>query len=254
MDLGLAGRVVVVTGGSSGIGRAAAERFAQEGANVVITYRSDRQKAEAVAATIRSTGREVIVGQLDLANRDSIQKVIDSALSRWDRIDVLVNNAVNWVPVADARTVPFELFPPNEWEPLMRSNIEGPVSAIQAVLPAMRRTRWGRIVNVSSVAAVDGMPKYSWYAAAKAALHGLTHTLARELGPDGILVNVVMPGATLTDRVSRHFSPGALERQAAMLPIRRIPDPEEVATTIVFLSSAANTAITGEVVRVSGGR
>lgn len=254
MDLGLSGRVAIVTGASRGIGRSTALRFAAEGARVVITYRHNRDKAEQVADLIERDGGEAAVGVFDLGNPSTMRSIAADAADRWGRIDVLVNNAVDWVPVAEAWHGPFEDCPEDQWRPLLRANSEGHYVAIQSVLPFMRAKAWGRIVNVSSVAAVDGMAEFGWYAAAKAALHGLTQTLARELGPAGILVNVVLPGGTATEGVMRNVGKLMLARQAAALPIRRLPDPDDVASVIVFLASAANRAITGETVRASGGR
>ena len=124
---------------------------------------------------------------------------------------------------------------------------------MQAVLPSMRARGWGRIVNVSSGVAVDGVPGTGPYAAAKASLHGLTRTLSKELGPAGILVNVVMPGVTLTERMAAGLPPALREQREQQSAIRRLLPPEEVVPTILFLCSAANTAVTGEVVRASGG-
>ena len=118
----------------------------------------------------------------------------------------------------------------------------------------MRTQQWGRIVNVSSIAATDGMVGFAWYAASKTALHGLARTLAAELGDSDILINNVMPGATMTSTVFDHLPSTLLARKARELPIRRLPRPEEVAATIVFLASAMNTTVTGEDVRASGGR
>jgi 3-oxoacyl-[acyl-carrier protein] reductase len=124
---------------------------------------------------------------------------------------------------------------------------------IRAVLPAMRARTWGRIVNVSSGIAVDGFPGAGPYATAKAGLHGLTRTLSKELGRAGILVNVVMPGLTLTERMLGMLPASVKEERSNASPIGRLLPPEEVAPTIVFLSSAANTAVTGEIIRASGG-
>lgn len=254
MDLGLAGRVVIVTGAGRGIGKATARRFAAEGARVIITYRNDRSSAEEVADLIADEGGEAAVAFFDLHDPSTMRSIASDALGRWGRIDALVNNAVDWVPLSEAWQGPFEACPEDHWRPLMRANSEGPFVAIQSVIPFMRQQAWGRIVNVSSVAAVDGMAGFGWYSAAKAALHGLTQTLARDLGPSGILVNVVVPGATATERVTANLGERLLARQAAVLPTRRLPDPDDVAALVVFLASAANRAITGEVVRASGGR
>jgi 3-oxoacyl-[acyl-carrier protein] reductase len=254
VDLGLAGRVVMVSGSSRGIGRAAATLFGAEGANVTVTYCQNREEAEVTATEVRQAGGTAMVAHFDLTAPDSIRAATRATLDRWGRVDVLVNNAVVWVPSMKARKGPFEDFPADEWQSLLRPNIEGTMAAVQAVLPSMRHGGWGRIVNVSSVAAVDGFSEYAWYSAAKAALHGLTRTLAKELGPAGILVNVVMPGGTLTETLRRNVPSEQLQRKAELLPIRRLPAPQEVASVILFLGSAANTVLTGEIVRASGGR
>jgi 3-oxoacyl-[acyl-carrier protein] reductase len=253
MDLGLRERVALVTGGSRGIGRAAAVLFGREGARVALTYHADREGAEAVVEEVRRAGGDGLAVALDLASVDSIRGAAGTAVARWGRLDVLVNNAVEWGQRPPWEMPLFEDLPPDEWRALLRANTEGAYAAIQAVLPAMRARRWGRIVNVSSGVAVDGVPGAGPYAAAKAALHGLTRTLAKELGPAGVLVNVVMPGLTLTERMAARLPAAVREQRERESPIRRLLPPEEVVPTIVFLCSAANTAVTGEIVRASGG-
>ena len=254
MDLGLSGRVALVTGGSRGIGAATARLFGLEGARVALSYCSNRDAAESVADDIRRRGGEACVTRLDLRDADSIRGAADAVTARWGGIDILVNNAVDFVSMPDAPLGAFEKASACDWQSLLRTNIEGTYVAVQSAVPSMRSGGWGRIVNVSSVAATDGMPGFAWYGAAKAALHGLTRTLAKELGPAGVLVNCVMAGPTLTDRVVQHMPASRLERLGRALPIRRLPCPEDMATTIVFLCSAANRTITGEIVRASGGR
>jgi 3-oxoacyl-[acyl-carrier protein] reductase len=253
MELGIRDRVAIVTGSSRGIGRAAALLLAKEGARVVVTYHRQQAAAEEVLAEIANSGGDAIAVHLDLTSIDSIHAAARTALERWDRIDVLVNNAVQWSERPLSQMPPFEDLPSDEWRAFIRANLEGPYAAIQAVLPAMRAQRWGRIVNVSSGIAVDGLPGSGPYAASKAALHGLTRTLSKELGPVGILVNVVMPGATLTERNRARLPAERLDALAKASPIRRLLPPEEVVPTIVFLCSAINTAVTGEIIRASGG-
>jgi 3-oxoacyl-[acyl-carrier protein] reductase len=253
MNLGLDERVVVVTGSSRGIGKAAARLFAAEGAKVAVTYRSNRTEAEAVVAAIGRAGGQAMALPLDLASVSSIQAASSASLARWGRIDVLVNNAVHWGARRPWEAPRFEALPAHEWQEILRVNVEGAYAAIQAVVPSMRARGWGRIVNVSSGVAVDGVPGTGPYAAAKAALHGLTRTLAKELGPDGILVNVVMPGLTLTERNAAELPAAAREQMEKASPIRRLLAPEEVVPLIVFLCSAMNTAVTGEIIRASGG-
>jgi 3-oxoacyl-[acyl-carrier protein] reductase len=178
---------------------------------------------------------------------------VAAIVDRWQRLDILVNNAVRSEASLPWEAQPFEAVPAEEWRATLRANTEGTYAAIQAVLPAMRAQGWGRIVNISSGIAIDGRPGAGPYGAAKAALHGLTRTLAKELGPAGILVNVVMPGVTLTERISAALPAALREKVEQATPIRRLLPPEEVAPIVVFLCSAANTALTGEFIRASGG-
>jgi 3-oxoacyl-[acyl-carrier protein] reductase len=253
MDLGLKEKVVIVTGSSTGIGKAAAILFGREGSRVVVTFRNQRDKANVVVEEIERSGGEGLAIALDLTSIESINAAVRSVIKHWGRIDVLVNNAVQWGDRLPWNTPAFEQLAPDEWRPLLRANTEGHYATIQAVLPSMREQNWGRIVNVSSGIAVDGLPGSGPYAAAKAALHGLTRTLAKELGPAGILVNVVMPGLTLTERNSKMIPAAVRDSVAQTSPIRRLPTPEDVVPTIVYLCSTANTAVTGEIIRASGG-
>jgi 3-oxoacyl-[acyl-carrier protein] reductase len=253
MNLDLEGRVALVTGSSQGIGSATAIQFAAEGAYVAVTYRQERELAEAIVNEIRSNDGEAFAVHLDLASFESITLARDAVVNKWGQIDILVNNAIEWGPRRIAQSPPFEDLAPEEWQPLLRANIEGTFRLIQTVVPCMREHRWGRIANVSSIAAEDGLPGTGWYSTAKASLHGLTRTLSKELGPAGILVNAVMPGLTETGRTA-DIGPEARRRVEENSPIRRILHPGDVAHVIVFLCSATNTAITGEILRASGGR
>jgi NAD(P)-dependent dehydrogenase (short-subunit alcohol dehydrogenase family) len=253
MNLNLNQRVAVVTGSSQGIGRAVARQLAEEGAWVAITYRHDRERAESLAREIQEAHGYAAAYFLDLGSFESIAHTVDAVLSRWERIDILINNAIQWGAQPIAQTPSFEHHSPAEWQPLLRANIDGTFRITQAVVPLMRQHQWGRIVNVSSIVADDGLTKGAWYAAAKSSLHGFTRALSKELGPSGILVNAVMPGLTATDRIAL-IAPEVRRRVEENSPIRRVLDPGDIASAIVFLCSAANSAITGEIIRVSGGR
>lgn len=250
MDLELSERTVIVTGGSRGIGRAAALAFARERARVMITFHSDAARAETVVDEIRAAGGDAAAARFDLAEPASIDAVAAAAIERWGRIDALVNNAVQWGTSWDQ---PFERVERDDWRGRIEANLGGAYAAIQAVLPAMRARSWGRIVNLSSTIAVDGMAGSGPYAAAKGALHGLTRTLSVELASSGILTNAVMPGLTLTEANLERLPQEVRDEYAKAAPIRRLLRPDEVVPIIVFLASAANTAITGEVIRASGG-
>ena len=254
MDTGLKNKVVFVTGGSSGIGRATAVGFGREGARVALSYRNDLAGAEETAGMVGEAGGEALVVRYDLVDEGSIRGAIGEIVGRWDALHVLVNNAVRW-PGRDGGGggTLFEHVSPERWREDTRTLLEGAYLTIQAVLPCMRAAGWGRIVNVSSTLAEDGMPGGAPYTAAKASLHGLTRTLAKELAPAGILANVVMPGLTLTERAKRAIPGKVLDGEAARTPTGRLTTPEEVAALIVFLGSTANGHVNGENVRVAGG-
>lgn len=254
MDTELRDRVAFVTGGSSGIGRAIAVAFGREGAKVAVSYRSNRSAAEQTAAMVREAGGESLVVPYDLADNASIHAAVEETVERWGVINVLVNNAVQWSSRGGPAGNPaFEEVPEAQWQAMIRTSLEGAYSTIQAVLPSMRQGPWGRIVNISSNLAEDGLPGAGSYAAAKAGLHGLSRALAWELAPAEILTNVIMPGMTLTERAQKHVPESIREQVASQTPTRRLTTPEEVAATVVFLASAANGHINGEVVRVTGG-
>jgi 3-oxoacyl-[acyl-carrier protein] reductase len=249
MDLGVDGRTVIVTGASGGLGRRIALAFAAEGADLVLTYHSAKEQAEMVAKEI---GDRALVVRHDLSDPGSAGGVVDAALGWTGRIDVLVNNAVSWSTMADGELA-FEAVPDDEWRTALRANVEGAIGLSRAVAPVMRERRWGRLVHISSSIATDGMAGGEYYGAAKAALHGFSRSVAFSLGGAGdILSNVVVPGLTRTDtntgivaEYGQHF--------AALAPIGRLLDADEVAGPVVYLGSAANTGITGQLITVTGG-
>jgi 3-oxoacyl-[acyl-carrier protein] reductase len=252
MDLGLKESVVLVTGSSSGIGRAAAIAFGAEGARVAVTYHANRLGADETASKVRDTGGQALVLHYDLADPDSIRLSIETLAKEWGALNVLVNNAAP-MDVSGPTGQLFEDVPLENWESMLRSTLEGVTLTIQCALPLVRKSGWGRIVNISSDA-VDGWPGLGPYATAKAGLSGLTHTLAVELGPANILSNIVMPGAVMTERTQQHMSDEQREQIRQHVPTRQLTTPEDVAAVIVFLGSPVNRQITGEIVRVTGGR
>ncbi|MBB6733264.1 SDR family NAD(P)-dependent oxidoreductase [Cohnella zeiphila] len=251
MNLGLENKVVLVTGGSSGIGEAIARQFGAEGAKVALTYANHADAAERIARDIEATGTEALAVRYDLGDDRSMSEAVEAVGSRWGAIDVLVNNAVRW---PERRQLPFEDVPPEAWRQELRANLEGYYFTIQKVLPYMRKSGAGRIVNLSSELAEDGMPGGGTYTAAKAGLHGLTASLSKELGPEGILVNVVMPGWTMTDKALAAFPPDMIEQERLQVPTRKHSVPSDIASLVVFLGSAANGNIHGEAIRVTGGK
>lgn len=249
MDTGLRGRVVLVTGGSSGIGRATAVAFGAEGARVALTYRGDRDGAETTVGQVEAVGGEAVALPLDLAEPATIDAAVRAVVDRWGGIDVLVANAVAWGTRRPGHGVGLEDVPPAEWQAMLRTNLEGAFATLRATLPAMRGRRWGRIVLMSSGVAEEGLPGSWAYGAAKAGLHGLARSLAWDLGSEGILVNVVGTGFTMTDRNQASLSDEFRERAEAAVPSSRLSTAEDVASLVVFLGSAANANMSGEVVR-----
>jgi 3-oxoacyl-[acyl-carrier protein] reductase len=252
MDLGLKDSIVLVTGSSSGIGRAAAITFGREGARVGVTYHGNRQGAEETAGKVRDAGGHALIVHYDLADPDSIRSSLQTVEKEWGGLNVLVNNAAPMEVAGPSRGL-FEDVPLQTWEAMLRNTLEGITLTIQCALPLLRKSGWGRIVNISSDA-TDGWPGLGPYATAKAGLHGLTRTLAVELGPANILSNVVMPGAVMTERTRAHISAEQQEQIKQHMPTHQLITPEDVAALIVFLGSPVNRQITGEIVRITGGR
>lgn len=250
--MGLNDRVVMVTGASSGIGRAAAVAFAAEGAHVALTYHHHPEGAEATAKEVSADPDLTLVLPYDLGDEDSIDAAVAAVTQRWGGIDVLVANAVEWGAPAWAAP-PFEEVDANDWRRTLRTNLDGVFHTIQAVLPSMRARPGARIVLVSSGAVEYGMPGEAAYGAAKAGTQGLSRSLARELGPTGLLVNVVMPGMVSTERNLVTIPAEVRDTVANHSSTGRLSTPAEVANAIVFLASAANANITGEILHVTGG-
>ncbi|MBI1259392.1 MAG: SDR family oxidoreductase [Chloroflexi bacterium] len=252
MDFGLKNQVVLVTGSSSGLGRATAVAYAKEGAKVAITYFSSREGAEATARQVEAAGGQSLITAFDLASPDSIHAAIASIKDKWGALHVLVNNAAP-ADIAPTRGALFEDVSAERWQAVVRGVLEGAYLTIQAALPLMRASGWGRIVNISSDGAIHGVPGLAPYSSAKAGLSGLTITLAAELGPANILTNSVMPGFIATES-NLHIQQNYLDMIQKGTPSGRLTTPEDVANLIVFLGSKANANVNGQTVLISGGR
>jgi NAD(P)-dependent dehydrogenase (short-subunit alcohol dehydrogenase family) len=248
MDTGLRGKVAVVTGASRGIGRATAERFASEGARVALTYNADREAAEQIASAVESAGGEAMAMALRLEEDASIEAAFDEVTERFGGVDALVANAVRW-PTARAEEGRAEGLAIDDWRAGLRANVEGTVATVLAALPSMREREWGRIVFSSSGVAEEGVPGPNPYGVAKSALAGLVRQLAWDVGRDGILVNAVATGFTVTERNRERFGDRIRAEVASRTPSGRLSGPEEVSGLIVFLASAANANLSGEVIR-----
>ena len=252
MELGLNEKTVLITGGSSGIGKATVLAFAKEkNSNIAFTYFKSEAGAHEIVRSIEAEGGSAIAVYMDLADYSSIEQAVDTATQRFGRVDVLVNNAVQWPDRANRGKI-FEEMPITQWEETIRVNLLGTVRVTQAVVPFMRQQKWGRIVNVSSDLAFDSFVGSGPYSSLKSALIGFTANLVEELSAEGILSNLVLPSWTLTDRARTFFPEGIHEKVKVAFPTQRITVPEDVASLILYLTSAANGHVNGEVIRVTG--
>jgi NAD(P)-dependent dehydrogenase (short-subunit alcohol dehydrogenase family) len=256
MDLNLAGRVVLVTGGSKGIGLACAEAFASEGARVAISSRSEENLAAATGA-LAARGREVLALSADLSEREAAAAFVAGVEARLGPLDVLVTCAG-----AARRTSP-EKLDEAAWHAGLLAKFFPTVHAMQAVLPGMAARHRGAVVNVVGQGGKAANPTHLPGGSANAALMLATAGLAAAFGPSGIRVNAVNPGTTLTDRAKAAFKAeaerlGVSEEQAraqreAQLPLRRFARPEEIAQVVVFLASDRASYVTGAVLTMDGG-
>lgn len=241
-------RVVVVTGGASGIGEAIVEAFAANGARVAFLD-LQQEAGEALAARIEKTrATPPLFLPCDLTDSAALVRSVETILQRFGTIDVLVNNAGN-----DTRHA-IEEVTPEFWDRTMAVNLKHQFFLTQAVLPAMRQAGRGSIINMSSIAWVIPSTNVPVYVTAKAAIVGMTKTLAHELGPHGIRVNCVMPGAIATDRQKRlWFTPEYQAEILAAQSLKRLLTPEEVARLVLFLAADDSSAITGQNHIIDGG-
>ena len=242
-------KVVIVTGAAKGIGAAIAESCVREGARVA-ALDLDATGAEAVAKALRDREADALALRCDVTRAPDIAAALEAVLARWGRVDVLVNNAGGFAVIRDTEDIAEA-----EWEAIMASNLTSVFLFSKAVLPIMKRQRYGRIVNLASVVGRAGAVRVtSHYAAAKAGVIGFTRHLALEVGADGITVNAVAPGTTATERVLKARTPEETARVAAAIPVRRLGEPREIADAVVFLASDAAAFINGATLDVNGGQ
>jgi 3-oxoacyl-[acyl-carrier protein] reductase len=237
-------RVAVVTGGSRGIGRAIAERLAQEGLAIALNYRGQHEAAEATQAKIHGWGVPCSLFPADLSQMDQAQHMIESVLDTFGRVDVLVNNA------GITRDTLLVRMRPEEWESVLATNLTAVYACTRAVLKPMMKARFGRIVNVSSIAGLVGNAGQANYAAAKAGVLGFTKAVAREVASRNITVNAVAPGLVETE-MTQHMPRAQYEAMVASIPLGRAARPEEVAEAVWFL--VRSDYITGQTLVVDGG-
>ncbi len=247
----LEGRVAIVTGGGHGIGKAYAIRLASEGAKIVVAE-VDEKAAHAVAKELTGAGYEALGLRTDVSDAASVERMANTTVERFGRIDVLVNNAAIFATVPMSRS-PFDQITIDEWDRMMTVNLKGTWLASCAVIPQMRKQGYGKIINISSGTALKGSPSRIHYVTSKAGILGFTKTLANEVGKDNICVNCVAPGSTLSEE-NPDASVITMRNEAlSSRALKRVQSPDDLTGAIVFFSSADSDFITGQTLVVDGG-
>lgn len=261
MDLGLSGKVAIVTGGGSNIGRAISLAFAKEGAQVVIAE-LDLNQGKRVVDQIKTLGGRAIVIRTDVTDYSPVQEMVSQVLRQWGHIDILVNN-VGWV--YDRL---FVEKPREEWEKEIALNLWSVINCTRAVIEPMIERKYGKIVNIASDAGRMGEYREAVYAGCKGGVIAMSKSIAREVGRYGINVNVVCPGATAPESpedvggksmwapgggLAAYNTPEVLEKMAKAYPLRRLGKSEDTANAVLFLASDVAAYITGQTLSVSGG-
>jgi len=244
-------KVALVTGGSRGIGRAIAERLASEGAAVVLNFTASEEKAKSVVSKIRESGGRAIAVQADVASKQAVNAMVEAALKAFGAVDILVNNA--GILLAGNTLQLNE----NDLDRMIGVNVKGIIYAVQAVAPSMIARRYGKIINLSSIAGLGtAMLDTTPYAITKAAVVSLTKRLALELGPHGINVNAISPGVVRTEMLQllEDRDRARIDMLSKKAILNRIGAPEDIAGVALFLASDESSYMTAQILTVDGGR
>lgn len=242
----LSNKVALVTGGSRGIGRAIAIQLAELGADVVINYQSNSEAAQEVVSIIKSHGRQAIAIQADVRDLKAVTAMVKQISKALGGLHIVINNA------GVTRDTLMMRMKEADWDLVLDTNLKGAFNVIKAAQRPMLRQRYGRIVNISSIAGVGGNAGQANYASAKAGLIGLTKSVAKELGSRRITCNAVAPGYIPTD-LTASLSEELIKEAERLTPLGRLGTPEDVAKAVVFLASDAAAFITGQVLNIDGG-
>ncbi|MBQ6443599.1 MAG: glucose 1-dehydrogenase [Methanosphaera sp.] len=241
----LEGKVAIVTGATSGMGRASAKLFAQEGAKVVVTGRNE-ERAKEVVDDIKAEGNEAIYVIADMSNLDDVKKIFDVTMEEYGTVDVLFNNAgmLSMSPLMDLSI--------EEWNKIFNVNVTSSLVLTQLVAPVMKEKGKGTIVNTCSVASFGAHHGFAAYVDSKHAMAGLTKSIAWELGPE-IRCNGIAPGLIHTAMVDSIGGPAALQQMIDQCPVKRCGEPEDIAAVALFLASDDSAFLDGQIIKVDGG-
>ena len=241
----LDGKVAIATGATSGMGRATAKLFAAEGAKVVVTGRNE-ERAKEVVDDIKAAGGEAIYVIADMANLDDVKKIFDATMDEYGTVDILFNNA-GVLSMSPLMEVTIE-----EWTKVFNVNVTSALLLTQLVAPVMKEKGKGTIVNTCSVASFGAHHGFAAYVDSKHAMMGLTRSIAWELGPE-IRCNGIAPGLIHTAMVDSIGGPSALQQMIDQCPVQRCGQPDDIATTALFLASDDSAFIDGQIIKVDGG-
>ena len=242
----LQGKVAIITGGDSGIGRSVAVLFAREGADVAILYHDQHQDADQTRKVVEEQGRICLTFAGDVADRDVCRKVVDETLAKFGKLDILVNNAAEQHPQKGLEDISEE-----QWEKTFRTNIFGMFQMTKAALPHLKEG--ASIINTTSVTAYKGSPQLLDYSATKGAITAFTRSLSMNLAERGIRVNGVAPGPIWTPLIPSTFDADKVAEFGANVPFKRPGQPDEVAPAYVYLASSDASYVSGQVIHVNGG-
>lgn len=242
----LQGKVAIITGGDSGIGRSVAVLFAREGADVAILYLDQHQDADQTRKVVEEQGRTCLTFAGDVADRDVCRKVVDETLAKFGKLDILVNNAAEQHPQKGLEDISEE-----QWEKTFRTNIFGMFQITKAALPHLKEG--ASIINTTSVTAYKGSPQLLDYSATKGAITAFTRSLSMNLAERGIRVNGVAPGPIWTPLIPSTFDADKVAEFGANVPFKRPGQPDEVAPAYVYLASSDASYVSGQVIHVNGG-
>ena len=243
----LQNKVTLVTGGSRGIGRGLAQRLANEGCSVALTYRSRGDLAETLVEQLQADGRSALSIQMAAEERSSVVEALELVRHRWGPVEILVNNA------AIAQEKPFDTITDQDWDHMMAVNLRGPFICAQECLPDMIERGWGRIINISSIGGQWGGFNQVHYAASKAGLINLTRSLAKLYSANGVTTNAVAIGLVQTDMSAAELATEAGQKKAKAIPRGRLGTLQDIADAVAFLASDQADYITGQTINLNGG-
>jgi 3-oxoacyl-[acyl-carrier protein] reductase len=245
----LEGKSALVTGGSQGIGAAAALELAREGANVCLTFRKHADEAEAYAEEIRQMGRKALAAKCDISSFSEAEQTVAAAVKAFGSLDILVNNAgMNWDGVCWKMSE-------EQWDRVIEVNLKGYFNFTRHVAPILKEKRYGKIINITSINGLRGKFGQTNYSASKAGIIGYTKAVAKELGAFGVNVNAVAPGLIETAMLKQSEARDKIVDLAmAEIVLKRVGLPEDLAYVVAFLASDKARHITGEVIKVDGGQ